>query len=93
MVRMQAREVSLDLPGQPGAEIIDFPERAPGPDEVVEMRERLAEVRALPVRQQRIVWLQGAGFDYREIGARTGDTRRTVERQLLRAKRKLKPSP
>jgi DNA-directed RNA polymerase specialized sigma24 family protein len=34
--------------------------------------------------------LHGAGYRYAEIAAATGDSRRTVERQLLRAKRALK---
>ncbi len=61
----------------------------PGPGQAVILRDRLAEIRALPLRQQRMVWLHGLGYDYHEISAQTGDSRRTVERQLLRAKHKL----
>jgi RNA polymerase sigma factor (sigma-70 family) len=43
----------------------------------------------LPQRQRQMVWLHGAGLSYVEIAAATGCTRRTVERQLLRAKRAL----
>jgi RNA polymerase sigma factor (sigma-70 family) len=60
---------------------------APAPDEVVEQRERLDALGRLPDRQQRMVWLQGLGLSYVEIAAREGCTVRTVERQLLRAKR------
>lgn len=59
------------------------------PQRIVELRERLAKLRRLPTRQQRMIWLQGLGYDYREIGARTGATPRTVERQLLSARRRL----
>jgi DNA-binding CsgD family transcriptional regulator len=36
-------------------------------------------------RQQRLVWLQAAGLSYVEMAAYTGDSVRTVERQVLRA--------
>ncbi len=65
--------------------------RAPelGPERAIEVRERLADIRELPVRQRRLVWLQGLGYEYVEIAAATGESRRTVERQLLRARRRL----
>jgi RNA polymerase sigma factor (sigma-70 family) len=85
----ECRERSLDDEAH-GARVITLPARAPGPDHVTEMRERLAQIRVLPVRQQRIVWLHGLGYGYTEIAARTGDSRRTVERQLLRAKARLR---
>jgi RNA polymerase sigma factor (sigma-70 family) len=82
------REVSLDaLAEQAG----DRP--APSTpallDELVEQRARLESIRILPERQQRLVWLQGLGLTYTEMAGQTGATRRTVERQLLRAKRTL----
>ena len=40
-------------------------------------------------RGRRLVALQAAGLSYREIAEHTGDSVRTVERQLLRARRKL----
>jgi RNA polymerase sigma factor (sigma-70 family) len=58
-------------------------------DELVEQRARLAAIRILPERQQRLVWLQGLGLTYTEMAGQTGTTRRTVERQLLRARRTL----
>lgn len=61
----------------------------PGPARTAELRERLAEIHQLPVRQQRMLWMHGVGYDYGEIAVLTGDSRRTVERQLLRAKRRL----
>ena len=44
----------------------------------------------LPPRQQRLVWLQGLGLTYEEMAGYTGASTRTVERQLLRAKRTLR---
>ncbi len=61
----------------------------PDPQRTLEVRERIAEVRRLPVRQQRIVMLHGFGYEYEEIAAVTGDTRRTVARQLARARQRL----
>jgi RNA polymerase sigma factor (sigma-70 family) len=60
---------------------------APAPEEVAELRSRLDAVALLPKRQQRVLWLHAAGHTYVEIARYTGDTRRTVERQLLRARR------
>jgi RNA polymerase sigma factor (sigma-70 family) len=59
----------------------------PGPDELYERRERLASIRRLPERQQRVLWLHALGLTYVEIARHTGYTTRTVERQLLRARR------
>jgi RNA polymerase sigma factor (sigma-70 family) len=86
--RRDRRELSLDAELERAGELA-FPSPAPGPAELAELRDRLAEVRRLPVRQQQLVWMQAAGLTYVEMADRTGDTRRTVERQLLRAKGRL----
>jgi RNA polymerase sigma factor (sigma-70 family) len=44
----------------------------------------------LTARQREILALQVVGFGYDEIASITGDTIRTVERQLLRAREKLR---
>jgi RNA polymerase sigma factor (sigma-70 family) len=58
-------------------------------DDLVEQRARLESMRALPDRQRRLLWLQGLGLSYREMAGETGMTRRTVERQLMRARSSL----
>ena len=58
-------------------------------EDLVEERARLDSVRALPDRQRRLLWLQGLGLSYREMAGETGMTRRTVERQLMRARSSL----
>jgi RNA polymerase sigma factor (sigma-70 family) len=63
---------------------------APSVEETVTLRQRLRAVEALPERQQILLWLHGFGLSYTEIAGYTGDSRRTVERQLLRAKRALR---
>lgn len=87
--RAQRRELPLIAEHGVG-EVIELPAPGPGPDRVVEMREQLAQIHRLPARQRRMLWLQGLGYGYDEIAAQTGDTRRTVERQLLRAKHTLR---
>jgi RNA polymerase sigma factor (sigma-70 family) len=86
--RRDRRELSLDAELERRGEL-PFPSSAPGPAEVVELRDRLSEVGRLPERQQRLVWMHAAGLTYVEMAGRTGESRRTVERQLLRAKGKL----
>jgi RNA polymerase sigma factor (sigma-70 family) len=60
------------------------------PHELVERRERLAALGGLPERQQRVLWLHALGLSYVEIALYEGCTLRTVERQLLRAKQRVK---
>lgn len=63
---------------------------APAPEETVELQDRLGQIRDLPRRQQQLVWLHGLGLNYEEMARHSGITRRTVERQLLRAKHALR---
>ena len=59
-----------------------------GPEDAVEARCRIElAAGAMTQRQCRIVGLQAAGFRYDEIAELTGDTIRTVERQILRGRR------
>jgi RNA polymerase sigma factor (sigma-70 family) len=62
---------------------------APGLQEVAEDHARLDAVRLLPERQQRLVWLQALGWSYTEMAEQTGTTTRTIDRQLVRARRRL----
>jgi len=68
---------------------LDDHRAVPDPQHALEVRERLAEIRRLPVRQQRVVMLHGFGYEYDEIAQATGDSRRTVARQLTRARQQL----
>jgi RNA polymerase sigma factor (sigma-70 family) len=60
------------------------------PQEFVERRERIAAVGRLPERQQRVLWLHALGLSYVEIAVYEGCTIRTVQRQLLRAKHRVR---
>jgi RNA polymerase sigma factor (sigma-70 family) len=86
LARRDSRELSLDDPDRAPREAV----AAPTPHELIERRERLAQVRHLPERQQRLVWLHAFGFSYVEMARHEGYTRRTVERQLLRAKHRMR---
>lgn len=85
LIRRDDAKSSLELVDEEAT-----PSPGPGPYELAEQRELLATVCALPARQQRVVWLKGVGFSYVEIARQSGCTRRTVERQLLRARSRLR---
>lgn len=83
------REPAAGLPS-------DLPQRALATSDIWSAVERHLELEAsrvllaqIPERKRQLVLLHAAGFSYEEIARMTGDTLRTVERQLLRAKRAL----
>jgi len=88
LIRTQQRTASLEQTLDLGGEPID-PSPSTRPMERAEQRERLQLVHRLPDRQRRIVLLQAAGLSYAEIARVTGDSERTVERQLYRARHSL----
>jgi DNA-directed RNA polymerase specialized sigma24 family protein len=51
--------------------------------------EALDALRSLRPRQRRLLGLRAGGRDYHEISAATGDSCRTVDRQLVRARKLL----
>jgi RNA polymerase sigma factor (sigma-70 family) len=62
-------------------------------DDVAAMAERRQTLRALdelPERQARLLFLHGCGFTYEEIARMTGATYRAVDRQLRRARERLR---
>jgi RNA polymerase sigma factor (sigma-70 family) len=91
LLRREAREVSLEglLERAGEAGWLGPTPAVTSLEEVVQRRARLESIGSLPERQQRLVWLQGLGFSYDEMAGETGDTPRTVERQLQRARRSL----
>jgi RNA polymerase sigma factor (sigma-70 family) len=88
LLSLARRELSLDETCEHAPDLIST--FAPGPEEVLEQRERLASLQRLPERQQRMLWLQGFGLSYEDIACTTGCTTRTVERQLLRARESIR---
>ena len=89
LVRGEARCLSLERALEESGERA-VPAHSPAAAEICEERARLELIGSLSERQQQLVWLHGLGFSYEEIAASTGSTKRTVERQLLRGKRKLR---
>jgi RNA polymerase sigma factor (sigma-70 family) len=87
LLRRERRLLSLEALVEQAAEPVS---PLPSPDEVAEERQRLVDLDRLPERQQRLVWLQGLGLSYVEMAEREGCTTRTVERQLLRARRTMR---
>jgi RNA polymerase sigma factor (sigma-70 family) len=85
LVRRDGRDHSLEATLETAG---DAPLRltAPDPQELAVAHERLGQLERLPARQQRLMWLQGFGLSYAEMARQTGDTTRTVERQVLRAR-------
>ena len=92
LVRRERRELSLEDEFEQGCGGLGA-ERQARPEERLEHRERLRLLRRLPERQQRMLWLHAMGLSYVEIAARERCTRRTVERQLLRAKQAVRAIP
>jgi RNA polymerase sigma factor (sigma-70 family) len=82
--RREHRELSLEAAAEKLGEL-PLPSPLPGPPQRLELHERLRELGDLPERQRRFIWLRAAGLSYVEMAAYTGDTVRTVERQIGRA--------
>jgi RNA polymerase sigma factor (sigma-70 family) len=92
LTRRAARDLFLEDLLDDTGELPELDGR-PATDEVVEWRVRLDALRVLPERQQRFVWLQALGWSYSEIEELTGATPRTIDRQLIRARRTLEIAP
>jgi RNA polymerase sigma factor (sigma-70 family) len=88
-LRRQSRCYSLEGTVERAGEAA-LQDSVPGAEDVWEQRQRLEEIRVLPQRQQQMLWLHGLGYSYAEIATITGASLRTVERQLLRAKREMR---
>jgi RNA polymerase sigma factor (sigma-70 family) len=89
LLRREERDLSLEKLME---EWDDGPWTAAGPsvEDTVGARLRLQALRSLPERQRRLVWLQGLGLSYVEMARETAASRRTVERQILRARGRLR---
>ena len=78
-------DIALELP-EPASE-------SPDPCELAiaraEHAERVDQLRALSDRERLYLYLQGLGYSYTEMAQSTAASRRTVERQVLRARAKL----
>jgi RNA polymerase sigma factor (sigma-70 family) len=89
LVRRDSHDLSLEELMEETGEL-RLNRAAPAPEEAVGARLRLELLRELPERQERLIWLQGLGFDYPDMAVRADMTVRTVERQLIKARRSLR---
>jgi RNA polymerase sigma factor (sigma-70 family) len=85
-----AREVSLESIEGPDGGVSTRAEVCEGPHESVAEHLRVQAMRRLSRRQQRLIWLQALGCSYEEIATLTGSSHRTVHRQLVRARARLR---
>ena len=89
LIRRDERDVSLEARLERAGEAA-IPNRWPGPDQVAEQCAQLELLHALPPRQRTVLLLQAAGFSYEETAGSLGMSRRTVERQIMRGRRRLR---
>ena len=89
LLRRERRELSLEGESESLQAHALWSPRPP-PEVLYEHRERLAVLAGLPERERRMVWLHALGLSYEEIATYSGCTVRTVERQLLRGKQRLR---
>ena len=87
--RREHRELSLEAAAEKLGEL-PLPSPLPGPPQRLEFQEQLLQLADLPERQRRFIWLRAAGLSYVEMAAYTGDTVRTVERQIGRATERIR---
>jgi len=87
-IRLQTHKPTEPLEASSGEPAVE-PEAAVGVETESAARDALAAVAALPARQRRVLGLHVGGYSYAEIGTRTGDSYRTVDRQMTRARRAL----
>jgi RNA polymerase sigma factor (sigma-70 family) len=89
LVRRDGHDLSLEQLLEEGGEL-RINRSAPAPEGTVAARLRLELLRELPERQERLMWLQGLGFSYPEMAGEAEMTVRTVERQLMKARRSIR---
>jgi len=87
--RREHRELSLEAAAEKLGEL-PLTSPMPGPSQRLEFQEQLRELGDLSERQRRFIWLRAAGLSYVEMAAYTGDTVRTVERQIARASERMR---
>jgi RNA polymerase sigma factor (sigma-70 family) len=93
---IERRDARLDAAVSPGAAVVGTDRVADARaclDDLLDARVALARVAALPPRQRRLFALQIAGLSYAETATVTGDSVRTVDRQLRRAHVRVRRQP
>ena len=87
--RSRCRHPNAGLPVEDLAEILPLVDTAPGPDEVLAVRQRLNEVRkvlaAVSPRTRDIYLAHRAGCTHEELAVSYGVSRSTIEKSIARA--------
>jgi RNA polymerase sigma factor (sigma-70 family) len=88
LIRRAERDLSLDA--RVGGGERPAPGQALGPVEIAERRAQLELLHALPGRQRTVLLLKAAGLSYEETADSLGVSVRTVERQIMRGRQRLR---
>ena len=83
--RRARRELSLEALMEETGDL-QLSRTAPSAHEALQPRLRLELLDSLPERRRRLVWLQALGFTYPDMAACAGESVRSVERQLTKAR-------
>lgn len=83
--RLDGRSFAEGPTGRPGPSEEFMPDARTDSQLQLDARDALEQVAQLPPRQRKLFALQLRGFSYQETSAITGDSLRTVDRQLRRA--------
>jgi RNA polymerase sigma factor (sigma-70 family) len=83
--RRACRDLSLEALMEKTGDL-QLSRTAPSAHDALAPRLRLALIDSLPERRRRLLWLQALGYTYPEIATQAGETVRTVERQLTKAR-------
>jgi RNA polymerase sigma factor (sigma-70 family) len=86
LLRQERARAARRVDGEPWA----IGQVADDPEGKLELGEVLSAVRRLPERQARLVVMCGLGYGYAEMATATGQSSRTVKRQLSRARARLR---
>lgn len=90
-IRLERQRQQELMDGRDGAGMLREPEDLRDPFKLSELRTRLrAGLEHLPKRKREIVALQALGLTYPEVAQATGNSPRTVDRQLRRAIQRLR---
>jgi DNA-directed RNA polymerase specialized sigma24 family protein len=85
LTRRARRELSLEALMEE-TDDLQISRTAPSAHDALAPKLRLELIDSLPDRRRRLVWLQALGFTYPEIATHAGESERSVERQLTKAR-------
>lgn len=101
LAERESRETSIEALGtseSPEGAYARLEDLGASLEDQLHARDALRSAASLPERERQALARQVAGLSYEEMAAETGDSKRTVERQLMRAHKRIreggeKPNP